>query len=109
MVELKDIVDEVIPLEEVFFPMDKSRCGHVALDDTFIPVKDGDRLIGCIMKCANCGHLEEYECTCSVGAIEEDPDTGQIYTMHACNLQENQKFLKGLKKYWDWAEYIPFI
>lgn len=70
MDELKDIVDEVIPLEEVFFPKDKSKCGHVALDDTFIPVKDGDRLIGCIMKCANCGHLEEYKCTCSVGAIE---------------------------------------
>jgi len=105
MVELKDVVDKVISLEDVLFPKDKSKCAHVALDSTFIPVKDEDRLIGCLMKCANCGHLEEYKCPCGVGAIETDVEEGHPpISMHACNLQENQKYLEGLKKYWDWAE-----
>jgi len=111
MVELKDVVDEVIPLEDILFPSDKSKCAHVALDDTFVPIKDEDRVIGCIMKCANCGTPIECRCPCAVGALElVDIENGHPpIVMHTCNLQENQRFLKDLKKYWDWAEHIPSI
>jgi len=99
MEELKDVVDEFIPLEDVFFPEDKTQCAHVALDGTFIPIVKNNELKGCIMKCANCGELIEYHCLCGVGAYEEDPETGQICVMHACDLAENQKFLEGVKKW----------
>ena len=99
MVELRDVVDEVIDLKDVFFPKDKSKCVHIALDDTFIPIKEGNKLIGCIAKCANCGELVEYHCPCACGATEVDPETGQIYTMLACDLQKNKRFVKGLKKW----------
>jgi len=99
MKELIDVVDEVMNLEDILFPGDKSKCSHVALDDTFIPIKGGDRLIGCIMKCANCGELVEYHCPCAVGGVEEDPETGQIYSLLVCDLQENERFVRGFKKW----------
>lgn len=99
MVELKDVADEVIDLEDVLFPKNKFKCTHIALDGTFIPIKEDNRLIGCLMKCANCGELVEYHCPCAVGAPEEDPETGWVYNVLACDLQKNKEFVKGLKKW----------
>ena len=98
MRELRDVADEFINLEDVFFPKDKSKCNHVGLDDTFIPVKENNYLVGCLMKCVGCGELIEYQCPCAVGAIEEDPETGQVYPVLACDLRENERFMKGLNR-----------
>ena len=97
--ELKDVADVVIDLDEICFPKDKSKCEHVVLDDTFIPIKDGDHLIGCIMRCANCGKFIEYYCERgSVGAVYRDKETGLLINCLTCDLPENRKFVKGLKR-----------
>ena len=102
MVELKDVVDEVRSLEDVLFPKDKSKCGCVALDETFIPIKseDGTTLIGCIQRCVNCHRFVEYLCKdgCGIGATEMDESTGVPYSLLPCDTKEVVHLVRGLRR-----------
>ena len=104
MTELKDVADEFIDLGELMFPKDKSKCKHIAsIDNTFIPIKEGNKLIGCFSKCY-CGELIKHECPCAIGAIETDYDVlvdGEPYSywVFPCDLKENEKFVRGLEKW----------
>lgn len=98
---LFDVADEVILLEDIIFPEDKTKCAHIGLDSTFIPIKEEDRLIGCIQKCTNCSTLVKHYCKdgCAICGVEEDQQTGQLISILPCDLSENQKILKGLKRF----------
>lgn len=93
---LLDVVDESRDIREIFYP-DKDKCSCVMLDNTFIPIKKDNKLIGCIGKCDNCGKLSEFSCTDPCGLCEiEDDDYGNSVSMSPCDLIKNRAFVEGL-------------
>ena len=97
--ELKDVADEVIDLEEIFFQKPNKRCYHVALTSFFVPRFDehGKR-IGCFMRCAGCNKIVIYWCgkNCAVGEIVTEVDSGHSYFVLPCDALDGKE--KGLYK-----------
>lgn len=88
--ELKDVVDETISLENIFFPEDKSKCYHVALSGFLLKKKNY-----CIMQCANCKKYLKFSCSfkgkrkgyeqCAIGEVFENKETGELLTVLPCD------------------------